>query len=279
MAAALQCAVVLVLFSVVVENVDIVNIDYFFKVIFAYFDEVKNNPATQPNYWLGAVLINSKDLSQVETEINNLSFECFGSVLLTKETEFHASDIFSRRANFKTWNDYKKRIDVLMRLAYIAGDTRQVNRFYVRMDCTAMIAPHKSSSMAFMYLLELIDEYLKEINEDAVLIGDRDNDQVTKASSVALSRYRNHETDYFYGKKIERFVDTVYFGESHLSRLIQLADAYVWLLQFCKQRTTTDRYYPLVERIRNETQLLMPNRAKSWPTPYSWIQRQSNVIF
>lgn len=239
---------------------------------FIYFDEVKNNPVTQDSYWLGGIVISELKLRELESEVEKLSIECFESSILCRETEFHASEIYHRKRNFKSWSDQGKRIEILKKLANIVGNTPEIGKIYVRIDSNRMVAKSKIPSIAFMYFLEQVDDYLNSVDEHGILIGDKDNDSIANASATALSNYRQNGTDYYYGKKLTRLIDSIYYGESHLSRLLQLADAFIWLLQFAKQTLPSDRGFALSKNINSETKLLDIDRSKNWPNIYSMIQ-------
>ena len=241
---------------------------------FIYFDEVKNNPVTQDSYWLGGIVLNEVQVQLLESEVEKLSIECFESAILCRSTEFHASEIYHRKRNFKSWVDPKKRINVLKKLANIVGNTPDIGKIYVRIDSKRMVAKKRIPDIAFMYFLEQVDDYLKSIDDHGILIGDKDNDGITNASATALSKYRQDGTDYYYGKKLTRLIDSIYYGESHLSRLLQLADAFIWLLQFAKQTLPTDKGYLLSKHINADTKLLDIDRSKNWPNVYSMLQAQ-----
>ena len=63
------------------------------------------------------------------------------------------------------------------------------------------------------------------------MIGDRENDKVSKKFAEILSKYRQEGTPYAFGTSLDNLVDTVHFTDSHHSRMLQLADFYVWALQ------------------------------------------------
>ena len=58
-----------------------------------YYDEVKYDPPTQSNFWLGAICLDAADVPLVEAAVNDVSEYAFGSRLLAKETEFHGKEI------------------------------------------------------------------------------------------------------------------------------------------------------------------------------------------
>lgn len=131
--------------------------------------------------------------------------------------------------------------------------------------------PNEIPSMAFMMLTEQVDSYLKSVDDIGILIGDRENDFVSKEFAEALSHYRAQGTYYDYGVKVERLVDTVHFTESHLSRMLQLADAFIWLYQFVYQYKEGKYTKHLYEHIIS-TKLRSLAKLKAFPSPLSRIQ-------
>lgn len=242
---------------------------------FIYFDEVKNNPVTQDSYWLGGIVVDQTQIQYLEQEMAKISIDCFKSSLLSKETEFHASEIYHRKRNFKSWQDPKARIEILKKLSNLVGNTPNIGKIYVRIDSKRMIAKNKIPEIAFMYFLEQIESYLESIDDHGILIGDKDSDDVTNASATALSKYRESGTSYYYGTKITRLIDSIYYGESHFSRLLQIADSFIWLLQFAKQTLPTDKGFELSKHINSETNLLDIDRCRIWPNVFSILQAQS----
>jgi hypothetical protein len=65
-------------------------------MLLTYFDEVKPQQPGQPYYWLGGLMIVAAMLPVLEAELNALAHDCFGAAAgLTRESEFHATDIAS----------------------------------------------------------------------------------------------------------------------------------------------------------------------------------------
>lgn len=238
----------------------------------AYFDEVKYQPGSQPFYWLGGLIVDAGLVKELEAEVDALAKECFDTSTLGRDTEFHAAEIFHRKRNFKEWSDVDKRIAVIQRLASIVGREEGIGRVYVRLEPAKMIAEDNLDQKAFMFFVERVEGYLRIQQDIGILIGDRESDKVSTVFAEALSRYRENGTPYAYGKELERLIDTVHFTESHLSRMLQLADAYVWLLQLCQQNGETYPAKKLVQYVRDHTQVLSPHKYKVWPTDQSWAK-------
>jgi hypothetical protein len=238
-----------------------------------YFDEVKFEANRQPYYWLGGIAIDAENIPNIETQLDNLALEYFGDRNLSRATEFHASDIYNRKHNFKLEKNHAKRRELLMKLAEIASSP-EIGRICVRIEPGKM---YKSNSeipnLAFMYFVEQVEGYLTSNDDIGILIGDRESNAVTTVFAEALSRYRNEGTDYEYGKKLHKLVDTVHFTESHLCRLLQLADSFIWLYQFFTKYKPTKYSADLYTHIQNNTKINHLDRLKIFPTNLSRLQR------
>src|SRR5581483_100008 len=241
-------------------------------MLLAYFDEVKFQAGSQPYYWLGGVIVDAQLVRELEREVDALARECFGMSTLGRDTEFHAAEIFHRKRNFKDWPDIDKRLSVIKRLASIVGRREGVGRVFTRLEPAKMVAGDNLDQKAFMFFIERVEMYLRSKQDVGMLIGDRESEKVATVFAEALSRYREQGTSYAFGTKLERLIDTVHFTESHLSRMLQLADTYVWLLQLCTHDAGKYPASELVQYIRKQTDLLSPHRYKIWPTEQSWIK-------
>lgn len=238
----------------------------------AYFDEVKYQSGAQPYYWLGALVASAEAIWRLESKVAEIASRCFGRSTLSRETELHAADIFHRKSNFKLWKDIDSRIAVLRDLATIISEEQELGRIYVRIEPRLRIADDHAE-MAFMFLVEKLEDLLRSMKSPGMLIGDRENDQVSNEFAEALSRFRASGTPYQFGTELRCLIDTVHFTSSHHSRMLQLADAYVWLMQFW--HTTDKSKHPnsvLVSHLSDNTNLSYANRYKHWPTEQSWTK-------
>lgn len=241
-------------------------------MLVVYFDEGKHAPGTQRYYWLGGIVASGDVIRSLENDVAALSTELFGTPELARDTEFHAADIFHRKKNFKDWSDIGKRLDVLKRLLTILN-AAAIGRIYVRIEPDRMVASDVEEK-AFMFFTERVELYLRTAKSPGILIGDRENDRVSGTFAEILSGYRSSGTPYAYGTHLTHLVDTVHFTDSHHSRMLQLADLYVWTMQFYFGGDNSG--YPrsdLAEFIRGSTgSILGAHRYKIWPTEQSWIQ-------
>jgi hypothetical protein len=231
----------------------------------AYFDEVKYSKS-KPYYWLGALIATPIQIRNLELKVNDLSEEIFGSRSLAKENEFHASHVFNGNGVFEDW-DWEKKFDLLSKLIEIINSENDVGKIYVRINVNELT--HGSvdvETTAFMYLVERIESYLRVRSIPGLLIGDRESDHVSSKFAGDLSHYKECGTTWSFGRDIKNLIDTVHFTHSHHSRMIQLADAYVYFMQFLAAGDNKKaEKKQLIEYIRSLDNFTKVSKCKIWP--------------
>ncbi len=234
-------------------------------MILIFFDEAKNDP-DYPHYHLGAVCIGEDTLVDLEAKVNALTLKSFGVATLSQATEFHAAEIFHRKKNFKTWDNFEKRVSLLgefMDLLSLEG----VGRIDIQINCDLLHPGQVAEDIAFMFLCERANSYAKAKKTLGMLIGDRESDRHASRFATTLSQYRAKGTDFAFGQDIQNLVDSVHFTQSHLSRFLQLADVYTWLLQFKNRNksSTNIRHQSIFDLMRRGHINLFPSKYKEWP--------------
>jgi len=191
-----------------------------------YFDEVKTNPEQgQHTYYVGGIAVPIQHISAIENKVSELAKELFGSVELKPSTEFHAAFVYHGKGPFKGMQ-VGQRIEILRRLAEIlAGE--DVKRIYSAIDSRKLYVAGKAAEFAFAHFCERVQMLVG--NDHTILIGDLDDESMGDMIQD-FSQYRAQGTPWSYGIEIKSIVDSVHFAHSHHSRLIQLADAYLFLL-------------------------------------------------
>lgn len=107
------------------------------------------------------------------------------------------------------------------------------------------------------------------VNADTIWALERKVAELSEANE--LSNFRTWGTRYNFGIDLTHLIDTVHFTASAHSRMLQLADVYVWFQQLCSN-ANSDHRKELADYVRHSTNLLRPTRYKEWPTSQSWIQ-------
>jgi len=233
------------------------------KLIF--FDEAKNDP-DYPHYHLGAVSIDEKHLSEIEGKISAIAETSFGTSALSAATELHAAEIYHRKNNFKDWPDFGKRIEVIAEIAKVLS-IEEARLISIQVNCNRLRGNQSPSEIAFMFLCERANDLARSTESLGMLIGDRENDRSSERYSTTLSGYRASGTEFAFGRNIHNLVDSVHFTHSHLSRFLQLADVYTWLLQFRnRNRESKDaRHCALLDVLKRDKIDLGPAKYKEWP--------------
>lgn len=230
-----------------------------------FFDESKNDQ-DYPSYHIGGLAIEDTQLLEVEARINLIAHKAFGSTRLSQDTELHAAEIFHRNKNFKTWSDFGARIDLLFQLIEVLS-LECIEKIDIQINCDRLYANQVPEDIAFMFLCERANDLMRSRKALGMLIGDRENDRSAAKHAGSLSGYRASGTDFAYGREIANLVDSVHFTQSHLSRFLQLADIYVWLLQFRtrNRQSTNPRHQAVFELLGRNGVNLSPRKYKEWP--------------
>lgn len=233
-----------------------------------YFDEVKYDPPTQDSWWLGGIGVRSTNASEIEEQVTALAETQFGTSQLKRGTEFHGKEICQQKGAFKGVA-LETRLQLIASLCEIL-DRPEIEKFYIRIRPENIVAAAEPpEEIAFMYMVEQINRFLKKNDEVGMIFGDYD-DPVIGPSVASLSRFRRHGTDWARSIKIDRLVDTVHFAKSHHSRLIQLADVYLYFRQFHKLGETTPWRKAICQVIMPT--VLSSSFQRDWPQERRWYQ-------
>ena len=242
-------------------------------MLLIYYDEVKYDPPTQTSFWLGGIGVDEKDAQAVEQQMNELSKSVFGSPYLDKGTEFHGIEICQGKGSFKGV-DFEERCDVLAELLKICASD-PVRRLYVEIRPENFVATSdEPDEIAFMFFIEQANKLLSAEDRLGMLFGDYDEPTIGP-SVVSLSRFKNTGTYWARSETIDRLVDTVHFAKSHHSRLIQLADVFLYCRQFYSASAfdaEAANWRKAICKIINDSGTLVSHRAKSWPVERRWYR-------
>lgn len=233
------------------------------KLIF--FDEAKPE-ADYPHYHIGAVCIDEEHLHSIEALVAGVAEEIFGSSEISRETEFHAAEIFHRKRNFKSWSDFSQRISVLDRLIKILP-LEEVALIDIQINSELLSQSQSDEEIAFMFLCERANDFVRANKSLGMLIGDRESDWMSEQFATTLSGYRANGTDFAFGRDLTHLVDSVHFTHSHLSRFLQLADVYTWVTQFRRRNHGSEnhRHKAILDILGREEINLFPSKYKKWP--------------
>lgn len=121
-----------------------------------------------------------------------------------------------------------------------------------------------------MYLVEQANAMFRKFGTLGMMFGDYDEPNV--GSSVAsLARYRQGGTEWAQRKTIDHIIDTVHFARSHHSRMVQLADVFLYCLQFAHQENSSN-WRRAVNEVIVESGIRAGCRARVWPSSPVWYR-------
>jgi hypothetical protein len=193
-----------------------------------YFDEMKAMPASQQNWYIVAgIAVPMREIGAIEEAVSVLSDKTFGTRDLTPATEFHASHIYHGKGPFKGMLP-AKRLEILEALADIIASNGSVRRIYAAIDTSRLYEPKQAPEFAFAHFCERV-QMMTGHKSTSILIGDRDDEQLSNMVRD-FSQFRTRGTPWQYGIEIKSIVDSVHFTRSHHSRMMQLADSYVFII-------------------------------------------------
>lgn len=234
-----------------------------------YYDEVKYDPPVQKSFWLGGICVAHTEVPSIEARMNALSADIFGSSRLEKATEFHGIEICRGKGNFKG-QSFDERIAVLRSLLDIIADG---TIYRITVEIIPRNITHSSQAVdeiAFMYFIEQADALFQELNTLGMIFGDYDEPVIGK-SVASLSHYRRGGTHWARGREIQNIVDTVHFAQSHHSRLIQLADVFLYCTQFHWQDNST-HWRAAIDKEIVQSGVLKCHKSRTWPTYGQWFR-------
>lgn len=236
-----------------------------------YIDEVKYQPPTQRFHWLCALAFPEKSIQNADRALSDVATRYFGTAILGYDKEFHAADIIHGKGPYKG-SPLHERVSLYKQLLDVIDETEGLGRIEIRIDPSKMIAS-EFKDKAFMFLVEKVESLMSTEGSIALLIADEDK-ELTGTNVASLSSYKARGTSYAFGMTISRVVDTIHHTMSHHSRLLQLADIYVYTLAMTQGDCTSHPRGELVAYARSKAHVLFPTKYKHWPSDSSWVTPQ-----
>lgn len=196
-------------------------------MLLTYIDETI---IKKKEHYLVGLVVESDQVGPLEAALEKVVAGAFPDVSLG--AELHGHPLLQGKDD---WEPLHAQVDrrAAIYLAALRVIATHADRFYVRgvqverfrEKYTATYEPHLA---AMSFLFELVDEYAARRGETYLSIADECSHQARVRSD--LRGYRTHGTWGYKGRKITNAVDTIHFGPSDASRLLQAVDlvAYVW---------------------------------------------------
>lgn len=231
----------------------------------AYFDEVKPSFPERPFFFIGGLVVEDKDVQKIEQSIHGLALDFFGKSTLGKDTELHGIEIFRGNGACKG-RSIEERLVLFRGLIDILSNEK-IKKFLVTINCEEhrrrYVNPEPEYNLGLMFYIEMVEKFLSDNNSLGMLFGDHEKDQVEK-SIINLSEFRLEGTRYRRGKKINCILDTLYFAQSHHSRLVQLADVFMYLSQLNHYGDNKTYMHESVRTLFHATEIVKECHNKRW---------------
>jgi hypothetical protein len=231
------------------------------QLYITYFDEVKSNPKQgQKHYLVGGIVVPADKVSAMEKAVSDVAEATFGTRDLITTTEFHASYCYGGKGPFKGM-PIEERLNLIVSLLRVISETEGVMRVYAAIDTEKLYKPSTAAEFAFQHFVERVEMALPS-GSPCLMIGDLDDEQATSMVKD-FAKYRQRGTPTTYGIKIEQLVDSVHFGRSHHSRMLQLADNYMFKVSggfSGRSGWPAKRLNELLAEVN-----LFPTKYKIWP--------------
>lgn len=231
---------------------------------FIYFDEIKYQKKIMKYHLLCGVVINSDSLQALEEEMDKVSFDFFGIKVRTNATEFHARDIALRKKIYQSYDErkitdlYKELLNLILKY--------KLDLIDIKINVENLSSAYKVKNVqnwALVYMLEKVNEYMKEISSKAFMIGDYDGE----FSSENISQFNDYKLTGTSGYKntiITEVVDSLHYAHSVNSRLLQLADIYTYTRMLSYRETHRNNIAAEIVSHWNALDL-KPVKNKNWP--------------
>lgn len=231
---------------------------------FIYFDEIKYQKNVIKYHLLCGILIKSDSLQALEEEMDEVSFNCFGTKERTSATEFHARDMVLKKKIYQSYDEskitdiYKALLNLILKY--------KLDLIDIKINVENLSSAYKIKNVqnwALVYMLENVNEYMKEISSKVFMIGDYDGE----FSSKNISQFNDYKLTGTSGYKktiITEVVDSLHYAHSVNSRLLQLADIYAYTRMLSYRETHRNKIAAEIVSYWNAL-CLKPVKIKNWP--------------
>lgn len=130
--------------------------------------------------------------------------------------------------------------------------------------------PESPGSLALLHLLERIDDYAKIRDEHVLVIADEVGEQAKHRSDLAV--YRAKGTWGYRARPLTQIIDTLHFGPSHASRLLQAADLVAFLYRRMETHTEPS------EKAAHANELIWSRIEQKVRHRHCWLPETSLVV-
>lgn len=242
-----------------------------------YIDEagatgVHANPQ-QPIHLLAAVMLDEAQVRPVEDELRALGYKYFGAKSGNTDFEFRGYDIYHGHGYFAGMKP-DERIKLVNEILDIV-DRHELSLGYVAIDklrSKAKLHPHQ---LAFLFLVERIEDRLTAQNALGLIVAD-ENDDIEQRLIDDLEIFKIESTRFGWRPtKIEHVVNSIHFVRSKNNRLIQLADviAAITYRGIATEAAVTGKFLAETDPSRRPPKMYFPE----WLENFGSTKQRANI--
>jgi hypothetical protein len=195
-------------------------------------------------YFFGALIVDATALRTIEHGLDEAAADLARAVPgFDPETEFHAVEMFHGKGGWGCVPPQERARACITTATVLA---RSAARFVFRgVDVRAYRAPHSTETrpvhlLTLAHVLEAVDAHLGEADPgDQLGLVLADEHHAAEGARRSLRDVKTGASPSWTAGPIRRIADTLYFGPSHESRLLQAADFATFFLN--RDRTVPER--------------------------------------
>lgn len=193
-----------------------------------YIDEAGNTGTKldpdQPIHMLGALLVPEDKVRSTEEEIRSVAVRHLGVAAVDPGIELHGHHIRSGKGPFKHMNVPARIALVEDLLAILSAHQIEFGYIAIRKAELKLKTSKHPHELAFMFLVERLQDVLQRDGDLALLIADEQHEMEDRLIAN-LDVYKRQRTNWGYRPTaINNIVDSIHFVKSRNNLLIQLAD-------------------------------------------------------
>ncbi len=239
-----------------------------------YIDEsgntgTRSDDTLQPYHLIAALAVDDCIVRDIENDIRTLGLKHFSEVSRNTDFEFHGYEIHKGKGRYFSKLKVEQRIEIMDDLLNIikSYNLQIIYTIINKQANKAKLHPHQ---LAFLFLIECIEDYLIKENSLGLLVADENRD-IEQRLIDDLERFKTIDTGFGdRPTKIDHIIDSLHFVKSHNNHLIQLADVVAYVLLRGKRVKEELGEMYRVQRNLNEDKNLFP----SW---LDWVAQHANL--
>ncbi|TFZ61110.1 DUF3800 domain-containing protein [Methylorubrum sp. Q1] len=216
-----------------------------------YIDESGNTGTRkdpdQPHHLIAGLIVPEEDIRNIEDAVDGIMRKHFAVQATSPDFELHGADLYSGNGAFRGVPPIDRIAAIHDTLDVLAGTGAKV--VWASVDKIRMRSSWHPHQLAFLFLVERVEDYLRSQEARGLLIADECK-EVEDRLIENLRQYKKSNTGWGWRPTpIKQIVDSIHFVQSKNNLLIQCVDLVAYFaLKFYRQNVETfDTFMALPE--------------------------------